>query len=451
VLDQKLNDTGVHIDQSLVGQALRCGQQYANELVEQAKELTGLANPNSPAQVKKWINGRTGLHVPSLAKGCTIDTDDDVVNDMLDIRGELSKTSIKKYVAMQHGVCEDGRVRGLLQYYGANRTGRWAGRLVQVHNLPRNTMKDLDLARQFLKQGDLDMLKLIFGDVNTVLSQLIRTAFVPKPGHLLVVSDFSAIEARVLAWLAGEQWRLDVFNDHGKIYEASASMMFNVPIEQVTKGSELRTKGKISELALGYQGSVGALERMGGAAMGLSEEDMLELVRTWRRANRKIVKFWYDIDQCVKDVIGDGVRRRCGKVIVYKTSGILFIHLPSGRRLAYLEPKVFEGHDGTKILYKGIDQTTGQWKLLDTYGGKLTENIVQAIARDLLAEALLRLDEAGFTIPMHVHDEVIAEVPEQTVVYDQERIDNIMSTPVEWAPGLPLKGDSFITSYYKKD
>jgi DNA polymerase len=452
VLDQKLNDLGVQVDLRLVLNALQCGDAYSERLTEQAKELTGLEKPNSHLQLKKWIKGKTGIEVPSFAKGAEpVDTDDETVLEMLEIRNQLNKTSVKKYVAMRHGVCADGRLRGLLQYYGANRTGRWAGRLVQVHNLPRNTMKHLDDARALLRSSDHDLVRLVYGDVNTVLSQLVRTAFVPQDGYLFAISDFSAIEARVVAWLSGEQWRLDVFKTHGKIYEASASMMFGVPIEAVTKGSDLRQKGKIAELALGYQGSVGALERMGGSSMGLSEDQMLELVRAWRRANKRIVKFWYDVDQCVKDVLQDGVSRRCGKVTISKTSGVLFIGLPSGRRLAYLEPKVLDTPSGSKILYKGLDQLTGQWKTLDTYGGKLTENIVQAIARDCLAEALLALDAAGYRIPMHVHDEVVIEVPEATAEQHQHAIDAIMSQPLSWAPGLPLKGDSFLASYYKKD
>jgi DNA polymerase len=446
ILDQDINDYGVEVDVDFINKCLIGEKIYTAKLIEQAKQLTGLENPNSVAQIKKWIFEKTGEKVRSLSKGNTFYTDDPDVNNMLDIRDELSKTSVKKYQAMKQGVCADNRIRGLLQYYGANRTGRWAGRLVQVQNLPRNSMSDLDLARKLVKTNDFELLEIIFGDVNYVLSQLIRTAFIPKKNHRFIISDFSAIEARVVAWVCNEKWRLNVFKTHGKIYEASAAMMFNVPIESVTKGSDLRTRGKIAELALGYGGAVGALERMGAAQMGLTSDQMLKLVKLWRKTSPNIKNFWYNIENIVKQVIETREPRNISCLRVYIKNGTLFIDLPSARRLAYIKPEITDNG----ICYMGVDQTTKQWSRTYTYGGKLTENIVQAIARDCLADAMIRLHNKGYKIVMHVHDEVILEVPDINKDFKSE-VDKIMSMEITWAKGLPLKAESFESYYYKKE
>ena len=445
ILDQKLNDRGIKLDRDLVRKAVEADRQNTINLIRRAKELIKVDNPNSDAQIKKWIYSKTGVHVKSLAKGNDFVSDDPEVKEMLMIRSELKKSSNAKYVAMMKCICKDDRIRGILQYNGANRTARWAGRLVQVHNLVRNSMHDLDTARIALKSESIDML---YDNIGFVLSQLIRTSFIADKGKTFIVSDFSSIEARVLAWLAGEKWKIDIFNSHGKIYEATAARMFNVPIEQITKGSELRTKGKISELALGYQGSVGALERMGGGAMGLTEMQMLGLVRRWRRTNPNIVRFWNNIQDAVVDVLRFKAARKVGRIGISYQDGILFLELPSTRKLGYVGAKISAG----KITYGGLDQMTKQWyNNQTTYGGKLTENIVQAIARDCLADKLLELDKAGYEIAMHVHDEVVIEADEKNSKAELENINAIMKKPISWAKDLPLGVESFINSYYKKD
>ena len=363
----------------------------------------------------------------------------------------MSKTSVKKYEAMKRSMCEDERIRGLLQYYGAS-TGRWAGRLVQVQNLPRNNMDDLDLARNLLLEGNFDALELLFDSVPDVLSQLIRTAFIPSNNHRFIVSDFSAIEARVIAWLAGEKWRMDVFNSHGKIYEASAAEMFKVPIEEIHKDSPLRQKGKISELALGYQGSVGALKSMGALDMGLEEDELKPLVDTWRRSNPNIVKLWWDVEAAAIRAVKERVvvNMQYGLKFSYK-SGILFITLPSGRSLAYVRPRIEidERFNKDKLTHEGIMPGTRKWGRVDTYGGKLTENIIQAVARDCLAESIFRLHKAGYKIAFHVHDEVVLDVPKDKG--SLKEVEEIMGLPIDWAPGLPLRAEGFETEYYKKD
>lgn len=363
----------------------------------------------------------------------------------------MSKTSVKKYEAMDRAICKDERVRGLLQFYGAA-TGRWAGRLVQVQNLPRNSMNDLDLARNLLLEGNFEALELLFDSVPDVLSQLIRTSFIPSKGNRFIVSDFSAIEARVIAWLAGERWRMDVFNSHGKIYEASASEMFNVPMEEITKDSPLRQKGKISELALGYQGSVGALISMGALDMGLEEDELKPLVDTWRRSNPNIVKLWWDVEAAAIRAVKERVtvNMQYGLKFQYK-SGILFITLPSGRSLAYVRPRIEidARFNKDKLTFEGIMPGTRKWGRVDTYGGKLTENIIQAIARDSLAESMLRLEKYGYKIVFHVHDEVILDVPKDKGYL--EEVEEIMGLSISWAPGLPLRAEGFETDYYKKD
>jgi DNA polymerase bacteriophage-type len=483
-IDQTINDTGILVDPELVHNAIKLDYLHQQELTEEAKKITGLNNPNSVAQLKSWLLDN-GVSAPSLNKASIAESIDDItdptVKRLLELRQEMSKTSVKKYLAMTKAVCPDNRVRGLLQYYGANRTGRWAGRLVQVQNLPRNEMQDLDIARQLVRSGDLDSLEILFDSVPDTLSQLIRTAFVASPGHRFIVADFSAIEARVIAWLAGEKWRLDVFNTHGKIYEASASQMFKVPIDQVSKGSPLRQKGKIAELALGYQGGPNALLKMGALKMGVCDEavkeakqvfdydrrltgfdawedykshaeqkELAKLVAMWRQANRKITAYWDTVGDAAINAITDGPTSIAHGIKCIKEKGILFIELPSKRRLSYLRPQLRPNKfGGLSLFYEGMDQTTKQWGLQQTYGGKLVENIVQAIARDVLADAMLRLHRIGYKIVMHVHDEVVSEMPEGKG--SKQEVDKIMGTPIPWAKGLPLKAESYETFYYKKD
>lgn len=454
-LDQKINDYGVKIDNGLVKNAIECDEDYQNKRLEEALHLTKLENPNSPQQLKAWLSER-GIEVDSLSKDKVSElleeTDNHEITRVLELRQDMSKTSVKKYEAMERAVCNDERIKGLLQFYGAI-TGRWAGRIINPQNLPRNDMSDLDLARNLLKSQSYETLELLFDSVPDVLSQLIRTAFIPSENSRFIVSDFSAIEARVIAWLAGESWRMKVFNSHGKIYEASASQMFSVPIEDVTKESELRQKGKISELALGYQGSIGALKTMGAIEMGLLEEELKPLVDTWRKANPNIVKLWWDIERAAIKAVKERivVTMQYGLKFNYR-SGILFITLPSGRNLAYVRPLIGidERFGKDKLTYEGIMPGTRKWGRVDTYGGKLTENIIQAIARDCLAESMIRLDEAGYKITFHVHDEVVIDVP-NNFGSSSEEVEEIMGMNIQWAPGLPLSAEAFESDYYKKD
>lgn len=456
-LDQKINDRGVRVDYRLVKQAMLCDSNYNRRLVLEAQELTGLENPNSVSQLKDWLSDALGRTVETLAKDniplLMNETDDPVALRMLAIRQELAKTSVKKYDAMARARGRDDRVRGLLQFYGANRTGRWAGRLVQVHNLPKNSMPDLDLARSLLRKGDEELLELLFDAIPDLLSQLIRTALIPSVDCRFIVADFSAIEARVIAWLAGEEWVLDVFRGDGRIYEAAASMMFKVPIDRIAKGFseyELRAKGKVAVLACGYQGSIGALVAMGALDMGLDADELPVIVESWRAANRRIVRFWYAVERAALTAVAEKrtVSMQFGLKFIYEP-GVLFIQLPSGRRLAYVRPHISRDpkFDKNGLSYEGYEE--GRWTRSRTYGGKLVENIVQAVARDCLAESMLRLDRAGFSIPIHVHDEVVLDVPKGDD--ELERIVEIMSEPLSWAPGLPLSADAFETKYYMKD
>ena len=454
-LDQKINDDGVLIDKSLVINAIQADKAFQDELFDEAILLTGLENPNSPVQLKGWLM-KQGIEVDSLAKKNVEALMDEVANldvkRLLELRQAMSKTSVKKYEAMERSVCLDQKIRGLLQFYGASRTGRWAGRLVQIHNLPRNSMGDLHIARSLLKSGDYETINILFDSLSDVLSQLIRTAFIPSKGNRFIVADFSAIEARVIAWLAGERWRMDVFQTHGKIYEASAAQMFKVPIETIDKGSPLRQKGKIAELALGYGGSKGALMQMGALEMGLSESELPELVSAWREANPNIVKVWWAIEAAaIKAVKEKAVVKMQYGLTFHFVKGILFIKLPSGRSLAYVRPKVGmdERFGKEQLTYEGTEQASKQWGRIPTYGGKLTENIIQAIARDCLAVSMLRLYEAGYRINFHVHDEVILDVPIGTGSMGE--VEKVMGQPIDWAPGLPLGAESFETDYYKKD
>lgn len=380
------------------------------------------------------------------------------VKRVLEIRQELSKTSVKKYEAMVNAKGTDGRVRGLLQFYGANRTGRWAGRLVQVQNLPRNYIETLDYAREIVKEHDEELLKLVYGNVPDTLSQLIRTAFIPSKGNKFVVADFSAIEARVIAWLANEKWRLEVFATHGKIYEASASQMFHVPIEKISKGNPeyaLRQKGKIAELALGYGGNTGALLAMGALNMGLSEEELPDVVQRWRKANKQIVGLWYALENAMFALLETGKSQAVNGIVFRREActalGLDFmtVELPSKRKLYYVKPGITENRFGSpSISYYGINQTTKKWEKQETYGGKITENIVQAISRDCLAVTIKRVEALGLNIVMHIHDEIVIDAP-QTLSVDY--ICDVMGQPIEWAPGLILKAAGFESNYYMKD
>lgn len=454
ILDQQINDRGIKLNSRLIKNAIDIDMKNREILLNRAKALTGLENPNSVVQLKKWIEDIEDTQIESLNKenltNIYSELKQEETKEILKIRSELSKTSVKKYITMEKCMCSDGRARGLLQYYGANRTGRWAGRLIQVHNLPQNKMKELDEARNFVLDNNFTALNILYPSVSDVLSQLIRTAFIPTDGYKFLISDFNAIEARVIAWISNEKWRIDVFNTHGKIYEASASAMFKVPLEEVRK--EMRSKGKIAELALGYQGGVGALISMGALKMGIEEDELKMLVDKWRESNKCIVNLWDTCQRAMIKAIEERTVVRIDKNIkfIYE-KGNIFIELPSKRRLSYLSVDIGIGAKfGNKaIKYKGMEQTTKKFGYIETYGGKLVENIVQAIARDCLAIAMLRLEEAGYKIVMHVHDEVVLEVPRDEEHID--RVNGIMAKPIEWAKGLSLKGESFETMYYMKD
>ena len=456
-IDQIINDTGVQIDLELVDNAVRIDSIYKARLNVEAQRITGLSNPNSAAQLKTWISERTGLELDTLRKDDLPDikkaTDDPDVQRVLDIRAELNKTSTTKYETMQKVVGADGRVRGLLQFHGT-RTGRWAGRLVQMQNLPQNHISDIDLARQLLKEGDLDTIELCYGNVPDTLSQLIRTAFVAPEGQTFAVCDFSAIEARVLAWLAGEEWVLEVFRGHGKIYEATAAQMYGCPIEEITKTDPRRQKGKIAVLALGYGGGPGALAAMGGAHMGLTEDDMDGIVEDWRKANPHIVKTWSKLETAVKRCCTTGIdQSTCGLIFHRRPEdSTLTVELPSGRLLCYRNMTLGTNRWGKESLkYMGTNSTTKRWEWIETYGGKLTENIVQAIARDCLAHTIIQLYEKNYDIVFHVHDEVVCEVEAAKAKEHLAAIQEIFADTPPWADGLPLKGAGYITPYYLKD
>lgn len=467
--DLIINARGVAVDMDFVHGALEMGDTVRTELTEEAVNISGLYNPNSVRQLSQWLSDATGADVSNLRKETVNemlgrDDNSDDVQRMLEIRQELGKTSTKKYDAIQEAVCEDGRVRGLLQFYGANRTGRWAGRLVQVQNLPRTYTEPLELARELVKGRKLDALRLIYGSPNDTLSQLIRTAFISAPGKVLIDADFSAIEARVISWLAGEEWRLEVFRTHGKIYEASASQMFGVPLERIKKGNPeyaLRQRGKVAELALGYQGGVGAMRNMdvGGLLADLSDDEVQEIVNRWRATNPKIRDMWYSFDNAAAEVITNGgtVRvRNCVLAREYdciRGMSCMTITLPSGRKLYYIDPAVGENRwGGSSLSYMGMDQTTKKWKRIETYGGKLVENCVQAIARDCLAQAIEHLEEVGLPVVFHVHDEVVIDVaPFGTEQEMLDKVVSIMTKPIPWAQGLPLGADGWVGTFFKKD
>lgn len=455
-LDQRINDRGVMIDRELVEHAVRMDTVYKARLNVEAQQITGLSNPNSATQLRAWIGERTGMQLDTLRKADLPDivaaTDDKDVHRVVQIRAEMAKTSCTKYEAMLATVCQDDRIRGLLQFHGT-RTGRWAGRLVQMQNLPQNHLSDLDLARQLLKDGDMDTMELCYGNIPDTLSQLIRTAFIAPEGNTFAVCDFSAIEARVLAWLAGEEWVLEVFRGHGKIYEATAAQMYGCDVSEISKTDPRRQKGKIAVLALGYGGGTGALAAMGGERMGLSAEDMAGIVRDWRKANPHIVKAWDIIETAAQRCVTSGIDQKALGLVFHRSEdGTMSVTLPSGRLLVYRDMMLGKNRfGGTSLKYRGVNSTTKQWGWIETYGGKLTENVVQAIARDCLAHTLLTLDDFGRRSVFHVHDEVICEVRKDTATSELETIQEIFAAVPAWAEGLPLKGAGYTTDYYLKD
>ena len=448
-IDQNINDRGILIDESLVDSAIKFDEILREENMDRAIELTGLENPNSPLQLKEWLN-KKGLEINSLAKKdveSALKNVEGDIKEVLELRQELSKSSVRKYDAMKNVKGKDNRARGLIQFYGANRTGRYSGRLIQVQNLRRNNLKDLDLARSLVKSSDYETMEILYESPSDILSQLIRTAFIPKEGTRFIISDFSAIEARVLAWLAGEQWVLDTFENGEDIYCRTASRMFGVPVEKHGINGHLRQKGKIATLACGYQGVLGALKAMGGIEMGLSEDELQSIVDSWREANPNIVILWWDIDSVVKRVIKTRSKEKYKNLVISYDKGILFIELPSKRRLAYPKAKIgMNRFGGESVVYEGI-VVGNKWDKIESYGGKFVENIVQAIARDILAEAMMRLEKKGFNIVMHIHDEVVIESDSSSI----EEVNQIMSVVPEWADGLILDADGFESEFYKKD
>lgn len=462
ILDQNINDRGILIDLELAESAIAVDNIYTEILLSNAKKLTGLENPNSPVQIRNWIKNESGEDIESLSKETMPDLIKKFSNypnilALLNIRKKLSKTSIKKYYAMINCAMHDKRVRGTFQFYGANRTGRWAGRLLQLQNLSKNHVSHIEIPRELIRKRDWESVEMLYDDVADVLSQLVRTALIAPPDKVFSVADFSAIEARVISWLANEKWRLDVFNGDGKIYEATGSKMFNVPISAITKGSVLRDKSKISELALGYEGSLGALKRMGGERMGLSDTEMTDLVRKWRIANPAIVNMWKEIDEASKNAVRyrKPISCTCRNIIFDCDGDYMTIQLPSGRKLFYKGPRFKDKKIGqstmSSLYYQGTVQKTKQWGEIDTYGGKLTENIVQAIARDLLANSMLQLEAAGYKIVCHIHDECLAEVPKENAQAYYEKMTHIMSIPPTWAHDIPLRADGYVTPFYLKD
>ena len=451
VLDQNINDRGVLVDLELARQAVKLNSIQTAVATEQAYTLTGLENPNSVAQLKAWLT-ENGVEIDSLSKkavAALADETDGDIQEMLHLRLLMSKTSVKKYEAVMRSVCRDNRVRGMMRFCGASRTGRWSGQILQVQNLPQNHLPDLTLARDIVKDGDFEMLDMTFGNVPNVLSELIRTVLIPKQNHRFIVADFSAIEARVLSWLAGEQWRLDTFRNGGDIYCASASQMFRVPVEKHGVNGHLRQKGKISELACGYGGSVGALKNMGAVEMGVPEDELQGLINDWRNANPHIVKLWTEVGNTAMKAIKEKTIVSLGKLVFMYERGILFIRLPSGRRLSYIKPRIGTNRfGGDSITYMGVGESK-KWERLETFGGKLVENIVQAIARDLLASAMMNVANAGYDIVFHVHDEIIAEVPDGQGSVDEMCM--LMSINPDWADGILLSADGYECEYYRKD
>ena len=451
-LNERINDLGIMIDMDFVNHAIKCDEENQENNIEKAKMITGVDNPNSPKQLKEWLLEQGMIGVDSLSKADVTRLLKDAtgnVEEILRLRQDIAKSSVKKYIAMQNVVGKDSRARGLIQFYGANRTGRFSGRLIQVQNLPQNHLEPLEEARELIRNEDLDAILGRFGAVSTVLSELIRTAFIPKPGYRFIVSDFSAIEARVLAWLSKEEWRLELFRNGGDIYCKSASKMFGVPVEKNGVNKELRQKGKIAELALGYNGGVNALKSFGAVAMGIQESELKPMVDKWRAANPNIVRLWRMLDKVTKYVVTKRTSYECYGLKFSYERGIMFIELPSGRRLAYCKPRLGVNAFGSEcITYEGIG-TGKKWERIETFGGKICENIIQAVARDVLVESMMRLHKAGYRITMHVHDEVVLEVQDE--VSSVEEVCRIMAITPNWAKDLPLNADGYECKFYKKE
>ena len=447
-LDQEINDRGIGVDMKLVTNAIAFDERSKGTISSQMKDMTDLENPNSVVQMKAWL-AENGMETETLGKKAVAELMKNAPESLarvLALRQQLAKSSVKKYQAMENAVCDDGRVRGMFQFYGANRTGRWAGRIVQLQNLPQNHMGDLAEARELVRQGDYDSVEMLYDDIPDTLSQLIRTAFIPKPGYKFYVADFSAIEARVIAHLAGESWRADVFKNGGDIYCASAEQMFHVPVKKHGVNGHLRQKGKIAELALGYGGSVGALKAMGALEMGLSEDELQPLVDAWRASNPNIVQLWWDVDTAVKTAVSMRTTSETHGIKFVWRSGMLFVYLPSGRRLCYVKPKMGQNKfGGDSITYEGVGSTK-KWERLESYGPKFVENIVQAISRDLLMNAMKTLSHCF--ICGHVHDELIIECKEEVSL---EELCKQMARVPDWMPDILLRADGYITPWYRKD
>lgn len=451
-LDQSINDYGIGVDTDLMDKVIGYSMDYEAHMRKECEELTGGINVHSIVQLKQWLTEQEGRQIDSLTKD---DVDQLLKLDLkpeskriLELRQETGKTSVKKYEAFERSICSDGRIHGAFQFYGAGRTGRWAGRLIQPQNFPRNAFEDIALARQMVKDRKWDEIEMLYGSMNDVFSTLIRTLIVPPEGMTFAIADYSAIEARVVAWMADEKWRQDVFANGGDIYCMSATQMFGVPVEKHGQNSHLRKKGKVAELACGYGGGVGALRKMGGEQMGLTEKEMDDIVKKWRRSSPHVVKLWRELGDAAIEAIDTRLRVKCRHGVSFKyAKGILFMTLPSGRSLAYVQPRF----DGRELTYMGMNQTTRKWERTKTWGGKLTENLIQAIARDCLAVSMAKIQKAGYHIVMHVHDEVIVEVPAEDAEGHLKRIEDLMGEPIEWAPGLLLTADGFTSEYYRKD
>lgn len=451
-LDQSINDYGIGVDTELMANVISYSKDYEASLRKECEELTGGINVHSIVQLKQWLTEQEGRQIDSLTKD---DVDQLLKLDLkpsskriLELRQETGKTSVKKYEAFERSICSDGRIHGAFQFYGAGRTGRWAGRLIQPQNFPRNAFEDIALARQMVKSEKWDEIEMLYGSMNDVFSTLIRTLIVPPEGMTFAIADYSAIEARVVAWMADEKWRQDVFANGGDIYCMSATQMFGVPVEKHGQNSHLRKKGKVAELACGYGGGVGALRKMGGEQMGLSEKEMDDIVKKWRRSSPHVVKLWRELGDAAIEAIDTRLRVKCRHGVSFKyAKGILFMTLPSGRSLAYVQPRF----DGRELTYMGMNQTTRKWERTKTWGGKLTENLIQAIARDCLAVSMSKIQQAGYHIVMHVHDEVIVEVPSEDAGRHLKRIEDLMGEPIDWASELLLTADGFTSEYYRKD
>ena len=449
-LDQEINDLGIKLDIDFVYEAVALDEKIRESLMERLKEITNLENPNSVLQMREWLKDK-GLETESLDKNAVKGLLEEASGDLaqaLELRQQLAKSSIKKYGAMENAVCEDKRARGLIQFYGANRTGRFAGRLIQVQNLPQNHLRDLKEARKLVRTGNIEALNVLYDSVPDVLSELIRTAFIPRKGYKFIVADFSSIERVVLAWLARESWVLEAYDKKEDLYIATASQMFNVPIKEIDKKDPLRQKGKVADLACGYGGSVGALMAMGALDMGLSEEELKPLVDTWRAANPRIVNFWWAVDRAAMKAVRERTTIETQGIRFSYRSGMLFIKLPSGRELSYVKPRIGINQFGSEcITYEGVGSTK-RWERINSYGPKLVENIVQAISRDILVFTMREIAEKGYRIVMHVHDEVVVEASKDVSV---DEVCRLMTIPPPWAKGLKLRAEGFESEFYKKD